>query len=55
MKKSTPKPRSLPLTLAPLRPSEALSLFMQVDPRKVEEGMQKARFRGVRKSALSKA
>lgn len=41
VKKTTRKPR--PLTLYPLKPEEALAVFMRADPKKVAEKMQRLR------------
>jgi hypothetical protein len=42
-KRKKVKKRPEPLSLYPLKTEEALAAFMQVDPAKVEEGMEKLR------------
>ncbi len=37
-KKETRKERLKPISLYPLKPEEALSLFMRVDPEKIRKG-----------------
>jgi hypothetical protein len=47
--------RQGPISLHPLKAEQALRLFMQVDPAKVEAGMRTLPHQGGRKPALSKA
>jgi hypothetical protein len=56
MKKCTPskKHRTGPLSLCPLKAEEALRLFMQVDPAKVEHGMKNLRRKNGQTRALPK-
>lgn len=37
------RPRLKPITLWPLKPSEALRAFMQVDPKRVKRALRKER------------